>query len=87
MSSSVGKRFFSSAKASSGLVLMKAVASLIDWPIAMQSDLRFSQVSCLVTIRLWPNGIMSPGSPSGPLAISSASPSCTAFCGQGSDIA
>ena len=56
-------------------------------PIFWQIDLRRSQVSGLVITVALPNGVMSGGSPSGPLAIRMALPSSTGPIGQGIDIA
>ena len=52
-----------------------------------QADLRRSQVSGLVITVAMPNGFMSGGSPSGPLATRVALPSSTGPIGQGIDIA
>src|SRR5919198_1312226 len=54
-------------------------------PIFWQIDLRRSQVSGLVMMVALPNGVMSGGSPSGPLAIRVALPSSTGPIGQGID--
>ena len=56
-------------------------------PSLTQTDLRRSHVSGLATKMLWPNGYMSGGSPSEPLAITTALPSSTACNGHGIDMA
>ena len=66
---------------------MYVTASAKARPILLQAVLRFSQVSGLVTTTLWPNGTMSAGSPSGPLAIKVALPSSTGGSGHGIDMA